>query len=60
MIYTVLLEDGTVGTIDSKTIYGQSAVAFMGEAVTVYLHDENGNPIERRGKMVDVLEASEQ
>lgn len=55
-IYTVLLEDGTTGTINSDTLDGQSAEAFVGETVNVHLHDENGNPVEREGELVEVLE----
>lgn len=54
-IYTVLLEDNTVGTISSDTLDGQSAGDFIGEIVNVHLHDENGMPIERRGRLVEVL-----
>lgn len=46
-IYTVLLSDGTVGTINSGTLNGQSAEVFIGE---------NGNPIEVEGRLEDVLE----
>jgi hypothetical protein len=59
MIYTVALEDGTVGTINDDTLDGQSADAFIGETVNVHLHDENGNPIEVQGKLVEVLDARE-
>jgi hypothetical protein len=59
MKYTVLLQNGTVGTIDSDTINGQHAEAFMGETVTVDLYDENGFSIEVEGKLVDVLEENE-
>lgn len=55
-IFTVALEDGTVGTIDSDTIDGQHADAFMGEIVNVHLRDENGFPIEKQGRLVEVLE----
>lgn len=54
--YTVRLEDNTVGTINSDTIDGQHAEAFLGEVVNVHLHDENGNPIEVRGRLAEVLE----
>jgi len=53
--YNVLLADGTVGTICEDTLDGQSAEAFIGEVVNVHLHDENGNPIEVQGKIVEVL-----
>lgn len=59
MIYTVALEDGTVGTINDNTLDVQSAEAFIGEVVNVHLHDENGNPIEAQGKLVEVLEERE-
>lgn len=57
--YTVRLGDDTIGTIDSDTIDGQSAEAFMGETVSVHLHDENGNNIEAQGRLVEVLEEQE-
>lgn len=59
MIYTVALQNGTVGTIDSDTIDGQSAENFIGEIVNVHLHDENGNPIEAQGELAEVLSESE-
>jgi hypothetical protein len=55
MKYTVRLDNDTVGTIDSDTLNGQSAENFIGETVTVHLYDENGNAIERDGKLVEVL-----
>lgn len=58
MKFTVLLKDGTVGTIDSDTIDGQHADAFVGEVVRVKLNDENGNLIEREGRLVEVMEES--
>jgi len=53
--YTVLLSDGTTGTLSSDTLNGQSAADFIGEIVNVHLHDENGNPIETEGELVEVL-----
>jgi hypothetical protein len=55
-IYTVLLTDGTVGQIDDATLDGQHPSAFIGEEVLVKLNDENGNPIEVRGVLAEVLE----
>ena len=55
-IYTVRLADDTVGTIDDSTIDGQDAAAFLGETVNVHSHDENGNPVEIQGKLIEVLE----
>ena len=54
--YTVLLNTGTVGTIDIDSINGQSASDFIGETVNVHLHDENGNETEERGVLAEVLE----
>lgn len=54
--YTVLLEDGTVGTISDDTTNGQHPEAFIGEIMNVHLHDENGNPIEVMGRLTEVLE----
>ena len=54
VIYTVLLTDGTTGTID--TLNGQSASEFLGEFVAVNLHDENGNPITAYGVLAEVLD----
>lgn len=55
MKFTVALNDGTVGTVDSDTLDGQHADSFIGEVVRVKLHDENGNFIEREGRLVEVL-----
>ncbi len=54
--YDVLLDCGTVGTINSDTLGGQAASDFIGEVVNVHLHDENGNEIEVEGVLVEVLE----
>ena len=55
MKYTVRLTDDTVGTIDTDTLNGQSAEDFIGEIVTIHLHDENGNPREISGVLEEVL-----
>lgn len=57
--YTVLLKDGTTGTIKADSINGQHADAFIGEIVAVSTKDENGMPIEVRGELVEVLETSD-
>ena len=54
-IYTVRLANDTIGTISSDTIDGQHAGNFIGEVITVHLHDENGNSIEVSGELVEVL-----
>lgn len=43
----VLLTDGTVGRVEGP--------ASVGDSVTVHLHDENGNPIERTGTVQEIL-----
>ena len=45
---TVLLTSGTVGTTTTE--------AAVGDAVTVTLHDENGNGITETGIVEEVLE----
>ncbi len=54
--YTVRLSDDTVGTITSETIDYQPIQGFIGEVMTVHLRDENGNPIEVTGELVEVLQ----
>ena len=58
-VYTVRLQDGTIGTMDDDSMDGQHADAYMGEIVQVQLHDENGCTIEKRGRLVEVLEETE-
>ena len=58
MRYTVLLEDGTIGSIDSDTIDEQGIDKLLGAVVWVHLQDENGNFIEVEGKLLEVLEES--
>lgn len=62
MKFTVLIDEQgeeTIGAIDSDTLDGQHAREFIGEVVNVHLHDENGNPIEKRGRLVEVLEETD-
>lgn len=62
MRYTVLIKDGTIGTIgtiNNDTLGEQPANDLIGKVVNVHLSDENGNPIEVRGELVEVLEESE-
>lgn len=54
--YTVLLADGTKGTVSDDTLDGQHPSAFIGEEFSVLSHYENGMPIEVSGKLVEVLE----
>ncbi|MCK9510732.1 MAG: hypothetical protein M0R28_05850 [Pigmentiphaga sp.] len=51
-IYTVLLQDSTVGMLSSD----MPEDALIGTQVTVDLHDENGMPIKASGTVVEVLE----
>ena len=50
------LKNNTVGTISDDTINGQNINDFIGENVTVHLHDENGHDIEDHGKLEEILE----
>jgi len=59
MRYTVLIKDGTIGTINNDTLGEQPASDIIDKVVNVHLIDENGNPIEVRGELVEVLEESE-
>ncbi|MBL1376266.1 hypothetical protein [Zobellella iuensis] len=54
--YIVRLNDGTVGTICSDELHGLDPDLFIGEPVTVHLHDKNGNPILVEGTLADVIE----
>ena len=56
-IYTVLLEDDTVGEVNDNTLNGQNPMDF--DVVNVHLCDENGNNIEVRGKPIEILEELE-
>jgi hypothetical protein len=49
--FTVLLKDGTVGTISGLR-------PTIGEEYVVRLQDENGNPIVKSGKVAEILEAA--
>ena len=53
--YTVLLNNGTTGTISSDSING-SASDFIGEIVNIHFYDENGNETEEQGVLAEVLE----
>ena len=53
MKFTVLLKDGTTGTINGGDL------GDLGEVITVQTSDENGNPIEVQGELVEVLGESE-
>lgn len=57
--YTVLLNTGTVGTINADTLDGQHPIAFIGDMVIVHLRDENGNPVQALGRLVEVLERNQ-
>jgi ribosomal protein S6E (S10) len=57
--FTVRLENETIGTIYSKDIDDRKAESLIGKKVVVHLIDENGNPIERRGKLFEILEKNE-
>lgn len=50
-IHNVVINDDTTGTLDV-----QNPEDFIGEIVTIRAHDENGNPVERRGKLTEILD----
>lgn len=54
--HTVVLEDGTVGEIDSSTIDYQDIADFIGQVVNVSTHDQEGFSIEVRGILAEVLQ----
>jgi hypothetical protein len=54
--YTVLLANGTTGTISTTSINGQNPSDFIGEIVRISTKDENGYPVEVEGALVEVLE----
>ena len=58
MNFTVLLTNGFTGTIDSDSIDGQDATAFIGEMVNVHAFDVNGNSVNIEGVLAEVLESS--
>jgi len=51
--YTVRLADDTVGEYECMND------KFIGKKITVKLHDENGNPIEKTGKAEEILDIDE-
>ncbi|HLV84214.1 MAG TPA: hypothetical protein VKY62_10600 [Devosia sp.] len=53
--FNVLLADGTVGSVSTDTLGGSRPDEFIGEVINVHLHDENGHPIEREGRLEEVL-----
>ena len=55
MFYKVYLKDGTTGAIVTE----KSADTLIGTDVTVRSRDANGNPIELRGMVEEVLETYE-
>ena len=61
MKYEVAIIDQINGEITTGTIYGdaldgQHPELFIGEIVTVQTHDENGNVLQARGELSEVLE----
>lgn len=56
MKHNVVLDDGTVGTIDDDTVDHQDLNDFIGKRMTVHLQDENGESIEKDGILTEVLD----
>ena len=48
----VLLKDGTVGEVVATDLCDTAEVI----EVTVFLHDENGMPVEKTGHITEILE----
>jgi len=46
----------TTGVIYASSIDYENPDGLIGYEINVHLHDENGNPIERKGVLVEVLE----
>jgi hypothetical protein len=59
MTHTVLLKNGTVGTVDDSTINYQPIENFIGQPITVHVNDENGNDTEQTGILESVEESRE-
>lgn len=53
--YEVKLSDGTVGTVCDSTLEGQHPSAFIGEELQIKTYDENGELVEVRGVLIEVL-----
>lgn len=56
--HTVLLDDNTVGTVSRASIDYENIHGFVGQELDVQLHDDGGNPIRRRGTVIEVLEVA--
>ena len=56
--HSVLLKDGTVGTIGADSIDFQDPEIFIGERIRVQLGDENGILCEVENILVEVLETN--
>jgi len=56
MKHSILLEDGTIGTIEPSSIGYQNPELFIGERLVVLLNDENGMLITKSGKVAEILE----
>ena len=50
------MDELTTGMLDAYSIDYGDPEGFIGETVTVHMHDENGNPEEREGILIEVLD----
>ena len=55
--YTVKLENGKIGELDSSTLNGQNAENFMGETVRIQGQEKNGHVVEFEGILTEILES---
>ena len=51
--YTVILADGTTGAFSTCFL---DAYQLIGKKVNIRARDENGRPVEKRGKLAEILD----
>jgi hypothetical protein len=51
--YTVVLADGTTGAMSTCFL---DAYQLIGKKVNIRARDENGRPVEKRGKLAEILD----
>ena len=51
--YSVVLDDGTTGAMSTCFL---DAHQLIGKKVNIRARDENGRPVEKRGKLAEILD----
>jgi hypothetical protein len=51
--YSVVLDDGTTGAMSTCFL---DAYQLIGKKVNIRARDENGRPVEKRGKLAEILD----